>query len=66
MADLSPREIEVLASLARGRSNKETATALGVSVKTINAHRANIMRNLKLRTYSDLVKFAVRSGIIEG
>jgi len=64
-ADLSPREVEVLTSLARGRSSKEIAGAFGISVKTISAHRANIMRTLNLRSYNDLVQFAVRSGIIE-
>ena len=64
-ADLTPREVEVLGSLAKGRSNKEIAATLGVSVKTVNAHRANIMRTLNLRTYSALIHFAIRNGMVE-
>jgi DNA-binding NarL/FixJ family response regulator len=62
--DLTPRELQVLESLARGLGNKQLAAALGISVKTVNAHRANIMRKLKLRSYSELVQFAVREHII--
>jgi DNA-binding NarL/FixJ family response regulator len=65
LQDLTPREIEVLSSLARGRNNKEIASTLGVSVKTVNAHRANMMRTLKLRSYSGLVEFASRSRIVD-
>lgn len=64
-ADISPRELEVLKSLALGHSNKEIATALGLSVKTVDAHRSNIMRKLNFRTYSDLIQFAIRNQIIE-
>jgi DNA-binding NarL/FixJ family response regulator len=63
--DVTPRELEVLKLLALGRSNKEVATALDISVKTVDAHRANIMRKLNLRTYSDLIQFAIRRQIIE-
>jgi len=63
--DLTMREFEILELLARGRSNKEVASALGISVKTVNAHRTNITRKLKFRSYSDLVQFAIRHGVIE-
>jgi DNA-binding NarL/FixJ family response regulator len=63
--DISPRELEVLRLLALGRSNKEVATALDLSVKTVDAHRSNIMRKLNFRTYSDLIQFAIRHQIIE-
>ena len=63
-ADISRRELEVLALLALGRSNKEVAAALDLSVKTVDAHRSNIMRKLNLRTYSDLIRFAIRHQII--
>jgi DNA-binding NarL/FixJ family response regulator len=64
-ADISPRELEVLKLLALGQSNKEIATALGLSAKTVDAHRSNIMRKLNFRTYSDLIQFAIRNQIIE-
>ena len=60
LADLTPREVEILRSMAREPNNKAIAVALGISVKTLSAHRANIMRTLKLHTYSELVQFAIR------
>ena len=62
---VTPREREIIQLLAEGRSNKEVASALGVSVKTIEAHRANIMRKLRLRSISDLVRYAIRNKIVE-
>jgi DNA-binding NarL/FixJ family response regulator len=62
---VTARELEVLKLLALGRSNKEVATALDLSVKTVDAHRSNIMRKLALRTYSDLIQFAIRHQIID-
>ena len=64
-ADLTPRERDILKLLALGRTNKEVATALDISVKTVDVHRAHIMRKLKLRTYSDLIQFAIRHQIVE-
>jgi DNA-binding NarL/FixJ family response regulator len=69
-ADFSPvavtsREREVIQLVAEGRSNKEAASMLGISVKTIEAHRANIMRKLQLRTVSDLVRYAIRNKIVQ-
>jgi DNA-binding NarL/FixJ family response regulator len=63
--NVSPRELEVLKLLALGRTNREVAAALDISVKTVDAHRSNIMRKLNLRTYSDLIRFAIRHQIIE-
>jgi len=63
--NVTPRELEVLNLLARGRSNKEVATALDIIVKTVDAHRSNIMHKLNLRTYSDLIQFAIRHQIID-
>jgi DNA-binding NarL/FixJ family response regulator len=63
--NVTARELEVLKLLALGRSSKEVATELGISVKTVDAHRANIMRKLELRTYSDLIQFAIRHKLIE-
>lgn len=62
---ITPREREIVQLLAEGNSNKETAAALGVSVKTIEAHRANIMRKLRLRSISDLVRYAIRNQIVQ-
>ena len=62
---VTPREREIIQLLAEGHSNKEAATALGVSVKTIEAHRANIMRKLRLRSFSDLVRYAIRNQIVQ-
>jgi DNA-binding NarL/FixJ family response regulator len=61
----TPREREIIQLLAEGNSNKETAWALGISSKTIEAHRANIMRKLRLRSVSDLVRYAIRNKIVQ-
>lgn len=63
-AGLTAREREIIQLLAEGRSNKAAASTLGVSVKTIEAHRANIMKKLHLRTISDLVRYAIRNKIV--
>jgi len=62
---ISPRERETLQLIAEGRSNKEAASQLGISLKTVETHRAAIMRKLKLGSTADLVRYAVRNGIIE-
>ncbi|MBT4004285.1 MAG: response regulator transcription factor [Chloroflexi bacterium] len=62
---LTDREIEVLAYLADGVSNQEIAVTLHISPKTVSRHRENIMRKLDLRNRSELVKYAIRKGIIE-
>jgi DNA-binding NarL/FixJ family response regulator len=59
------REREILQMLAEGKSNKEVAQTLGISVKTAETHRAAIMRKLKLNSLSDLVRYAIRHHIIE-
>ena len=51
--------------LAEGKSNKQVATALGVSTRTIESHRNHIMRKMEFTSFSDLVRFAVRSGLVE-
>ena len=60
---LSAREREVLQLLAEGKTSKEIASALHVSAKTIESHRAQIMDKLGLRTVAELTKFAVREGL---
>ena len=62
---MTAREREIIQLLAEGRSNKEAAVALGISVKTIEAHRANLMRKLRLRSLSDLVRYAIRNNIVQ-
>ena len=62
---LTPREREIVQLLAEGKSNKEVATALGISPKTVETHRTNIMRKLDLHSISDLVRYAIRNKVIE-
>jgi DNA-binding NarL/FixJ family response regulator len=62
---ITQREREIIQLLAEGKSNKEAASALTISVKTVEAHRANIMRKLHLRSASDLVRYAVRNNIVQ-
>ena len=61
---LTPREREVVQLLAEGKSTKEVAVALGLSAKTAETHRSNIMRKLQLHSVSDLVLYAVRNNIV--
>lgn len=63
--DLTAREQEVLALLADGLNNNEIAESLSISPKTVARHRENIMNKLNLHTRTDLVKYAIRKGIIE-
>jgi DNA-binding NarL/FixJ family response regulator len=62
---LTPREREIVHLLTQGKSNKEVASALNISVKTVEAHRANIMHKLNLPSFADLVHYAIRTGIVE-
>ena len=62
---LSPREREIVKPLADGKSNKEVATALGISAKTAEGHRAAIMRKLGFSAFSELVRYAVRNQIVQ-
>ncbi len=61
---LTDREKQVLKLVAEGRSNKEVAELLGISVKTAMSHREKVMEKLDLHNRTDLVKFAVRQGVI--
>jgi DNA-binding NarL/FixJ family response regulator len=65
VATVTAREREIIQLLAEGQSNKEAASTLGLSVKTIEAHRANIMRKLHFRSVSDLVRYAIRNKIVQ-
>ncbi len=65
LSELTEREREVLAYLAEGSSNQEIAEALTISPKTVGRHRENIMAKLNLHSRSELVKYAIRKGIIQ-
>jgi len=62
---LSPREREVLQLIAEGYTNKQIAGILSISIKTVQAHRANIMSKLDMHDRSELIKYAIRKKIIE-
>lgn len=64
-SELTDREQEVLTYLAEGASNEEIARALVISPKTVARHRENIMRKLNLHSRSELVRYAIRKGIIK-
>jgi len=61
---LTDREKQVLKLVAEGRSNKEVAELLDISVKTAMSHREHIMRKLNLHSRTDLIKFAIQQGVI--
>jgi two-component system response regulator NreC len=63
--DLTAREQEVLAHLADGASNSEIGDLLSISPKTVARHRENIMQKLNLHSRTELVKYAIRKGIIQ-
>lgn len=61
---LTPREREILQLVAEGKSNKDVANLLNLSVYTVETHRANLMQKLNLRSVPELILYAVRKGII--
>jgi DNA-binding NarL/FixJ family response regulator len=62
---LTARERQVLQLLAEGKSNKQVASTLEISVKTAESHRANLMKKLRVQSLSDLVRYAIRNQMIE-
>jgi DNA-binding NarL/FixJ family response regulator len=64
LPELTTRERQVVQLLAEGKANKDVAVAMKVSVKTVEAHRTNINRKLSVRSTSELVRYAVRNGIV--
>lgn len=62
---LTPRESEVLQLIAEGKANKETADELGISIKTVEKHRTNLMRKLNIHDTAGLTRHAISAGIIE-
>lgn len=61
---LTPRELEVLQLICDGKSNREIATALNLSVNTVAVHRANIMNTLGIHKTAELVVYAIRNGLV--
>jgi DNA-binding NarL/FixJ family response regulator len=64
-SSLTSRELEVIHLMADGKSNKEVATLLGISAKTAEAHRINIMRKLDVHSVAEIVRYAVRNQLLE-
>jgi DNA-binding NarL/FixJ family response regulator len=65
VASLTPRQREILQLLAEGRSAKEVGAALGVSARTVEFHKYQMMERLDLHTSAELVHFAIKHGIVE-
>lgn len=66
LTPLTRREIEVIKLIAQNRTSKQVAADLGISVYTVQTHRANLMRKLELRSISELVHYAIGQGLIPG
>jgi DNA-binding NarL/FixJ family response regulator len=62
---MTSRERQIVQLVAEARSTKEVASQLGISVKTVEAHRTNVMRKLRIRSVSELVRYAIRNGIVQ-
>jgi len=62
---LTPRERQIVQLLAEGKSNKEVASALDITVKTAETHRSNVFRKLEIHSVAELVRYAIRNKIIE-
>jgi len=64
-ARLTSREREVLLLIAEGKANKETAALIGISIKTVEKHRGNLMAKLDIHNTAGLTRFAIAAGIIQ-
>jgi DNA-binding NarL/FixJ family response regulator len=62
---ITSRERSVVQLIAEGHSNKEAARVLNISLKTVETHRATIMRKLQIASSADLVRYAIRNKIVE-
>lgn len=62
---LTPRQREIAQLLAEGKNSREIAAALGTTFKTVETHRANIMRRLDCHSVTELVRYAIRNGIVQ-
>ena len=65
IAQLTPRELEVLQLVAEGKTNKETASELGISIKTVEKHREHLSAKLDLHDIAGLTRYAIAAGVIE-
>jgi len=65
IAQLTSREVEVLQLIAEGKANKETASELGISIKTVEKHRQALMAKLNIHDIASLTRYAISAGIIE-
>jgi DNA-binding NarL/FixJ family response regulator len=63
IAGLTSRQVEIVGLLVEGKSNKEVGMTLGISERTVEAHRAHIMTKLRMKSFSELVRYALREGI---
>jgi len=63
--ELTPREREIVQLIAEGKATKEIADVLGISVKTAETHRTNLMRKLDLHSTADVVRYAIRNQIVQ-
>lgn len=63
-AQPTPREVQIIRLLAEGKVNKEIAYQLGIAVRTVEAHRANVMQKLGLHSMADLIHYALRHGMV--
>ena len=64
LIDLTPRQREVLLLVAKGRTTREIASEFGLSIKTVESHRAQIMQRLEIYEPAGLVRYAIRTGIV--
>ena len=63
---LTPRQLDILRLIGQGKRMKEIAAELALSVRTIEDHKAQLLRVLSVESTADLVKFAVRQGLVQG
>ena len=61
---LTPRQVEILRLIAMGKSSKEIANSLNLSVKTVDSHRTNLMHMLDIHEITGLVRYALRQGLL--
>jgi DNA-binding CsgD family transcriptional regulator len=62
---LTPRELEIVQLLGEGNTSKEVGASLGISAKTAETHRANLMRKLALHSITELVRYAIKNEIVK-